>query len=158
MKEKVLELLDLITKEYNLYLELLFNEMDKGCLLYQHEIELFNTKNETSRIILNEIGTIIDYKKSILENLKIKLNEKDINIEKLIKDYANERYKDYLEIKNRLINILNIVSQLNEKNKVILDTTYAVSKIVIEGLKKENIYNEKGSLCESSFSTVRYSV
>ncbi|MFN3411197.1 MAG: hypothetical protein ACK4YF_03455 [Exilispira sp.] len=162
MKEKVYKIINLMEKEYNLYLELLFNEMDKGSLLYQQEIELFNTKNENSRIILNEIGSIIDDKKSILENIRTELNQNDINndinIEELVKKYVNEKYKDYLKIKNKLINILNILSQLNEKNKVILDTTYAVSKIVIEGLKKENIYNEKGSLCESSFSTVRYSV
>jgi hypothetical protein len=158
MKEKAKELINLLEKELSLYSDLFFNEFDKGCLVYEHEIELFNKKNETSSLILNKIGTILDYKKSIIEMIKNELKDDSINIEKIVKDYLPEEYERYFEIKEKLKKILIELAELNSKNKIILDTTYSVSKIVIDGLNKENIYNEKGSLCESYFSTVRYSV
>jgi len=158
MKEKAKELINLLEKELSLYSDLFFNEFDKGCLVYEHEIELFNKKNETSSLILNKIGTILDYKKSIIEMIKNELKDDSINIEKIVKDYLSEEYERYFEIKEKLKKILIELAELNSKNKIILDTTYSVSKIVIDGLNKENIYNEKGSLCESYFSTVRYSV
>ncbi|NMC67013.1 MAG: hypothetical protein GYA61_02185 [Spirochaetales bacterium] len=158
MKEKAKELINLLEKELSLYNELFFNEFDKGCLVYEHEIELFNKRNETSSLILNKIGTILEYKKSIIELFKSELKDDIINIEKIVKIYLAEEFERYDEIKEKLKTILSKLAELNNKNKIILDTTYSISKIVIDGLNRENIYNEKGSLCESYFSTVRYNV
>ncbi len=158
MEEKANELIILVEKELNLYNELLFNEFDKGCLLYEHQIDMFNKKNEVSSLILNEISSIIDKKKSIIELFKKEFENDQISIENIIRKFLPEKLEKYIEIKEALKKILIKLSDLNSKNKIILDTTYSVSKIVIDGLNKENIYNEKGSLCDSYFSTVRYSV
>lgn len=158
MEEKAREFIELMEKEYELYCELFFNEYDKGCLLYEHEIELFNKKNEFSSLILNEIGTIIEFKKNLIDMMKKPNFNNDINLEDLFKNFNVEIYNQFKDIKEKLKNILNQLAELNTKNRIILETTYSVSRIMLEGLKKENIYNEKGSLCETSFSTVRYSI
>lgn len=158
MKEKALCLLNLLDNELNLYEELFFNEFDKGCLIYEHQIDLFNKKNEISSMILENIGKLIDQKKEIIEYFVKTCNDKEISIEKIINQFAPDKLDQYHNIKDKLRNILVLLSDLNLKNKILFDATYSVSKIVIDGLKKENIYNEKGSLCDSYFSTVRYSV
>lgn len=158
MEEKAFELINLLEKELDLYTELLFNEMDKGVLLYEHDLPNFNTKNECSSMILNEISSIIEAKKNILEDYRKKMNNDSLTIEDIIKEYGSDRLEYYNVLKSKLKNILNNLSEINMKNKIILDTTYSISKIILDGLNKENIYNEKGSLCENNFSTVRYSV
>ncbi len=158
MEEKAREFIELMEKEYELYCELFFNEFDKGCLLYEHEIELFNKKNEVSSLILNEIGTIIEFKKNLIDLMKKQNLNSPINLEDLFKNFNIDIYDQFKVIREKLKDILNQLAELNTKNRIILETTYSVSRIMIEGLKKENIYNEKGSLCETSFSTVRYSI
>ncbi len=158
MEDKAYKLINLLEKELTLYEELFFNEMDKGCLLYQHEIDSFNKKNEYSSVILSEIGLLIEDKKEILENYKNILNIDDVYIELIIQKFIPEKLDYYKELKPKLQKMLKHLSELNLKNKIILDTTYSVSKIMLEGLKRENIYNDKGSLCDSYFSTVKYSV
>lgn len=158
MEEKAREFIELMEKEYELYCELFFNEFDKGCLLYEHEIELFNKKNEVSSLILNEIGTIIEFKKNLIDLMKKQNLNSPINLEDLFKNFNIDIYDQFKVIREKLKDILNQLAELNTKNRIILETTYSVSRIMIEGLKKENIYNEKGSLCETSFSTLRYSI
>ncbi|NLJ05164.1 MAG: hypothetical protein GX435_05560, partial [Exilispira sp.] len=47
----------------------------------------------------------------------------------------------------------------NEKNKVLLDTTYSVSKAILEGLtSSESLYTDKGSIKDNSYSTVSYNI
>jgi len=158
MKEKALKLINILEKELKLYEELFFNEMDKGCLLYEHDVDSFNKLNEFSSKILSEIGSLIDIKKEILSYYKEILRTDEIYIELIIGKFIPDMLNQYYFLKEKLQKILKQLAELNLKNKIILDTTYSVSKIMIEGLKRENIYNEKGSLCDSYFSTVKYSV
>lgn len=158
MEEKTSKIIKLLEQELELYTELLFNEMDKGILLYEHDLKNFNSKNEISSLLLNEISSIIEAKKIIIEECKKEMPKDHLNIEDIIKEYNSDKLEYYNNLKSKLKTILNNLAEINIKNKIILDTTYSISRIILDGLSKENIYNEKGSLCENNFSTLRYSV
>ncbi|HNV43131.1 MAG: hypothetical protein KBG82_03555 [Spirochaetes bacterium] len=159
MSEKIAKLFKLIEEELELYQDLYFNEFDKGCLLFCHRLESFNERNEISRKIINALDVKIKEKRAIVDEFAKEFDDPDINIEKILKRVAEKRVEEYYRLRHNLESILKALSSLNEKNKVLLDTTYSVSKAILEGLtSSESLYTDKGSIKDNSYSTVSYNI
>lgn len=158
MKRTIDDLITIIEKQYELYSDIFFNELDKGFLLFINEFDTFNLLNENSRKLLNNIISLEKEKEEIFKNILATLNlkndyNKDIYL--LIKNHFPEKLDYFEKLRTKFSILLKNSKIINNKIIVLLNSGISFINSIYnslnDSLNMTPIYNKKGNIDKKEF-------
>ncbi|MCX8058276.1 MAG: flagellar protein FlgN [Spirochaetes bacterium] len=158
MKRSIDDLINIITKQYDVYTEIFFNEIDKGFLLFINDISTFNTLNENSKKLINTIINLEKEKGEVFNELIHSLNIKNNynnDIYLLIKNHFPEKLDQFEILRTKFSIVLKNSKIINNKIMILLNSGISfinsIYKTLNESFNTTTIYNNKGNIDKKEF-------
>ena len=151
MQDKLLsDLLDVLKREYEKYEKLQETADKKKDILVENEIEELADIVQKEDEIITEIEDLENKRTELLKTIldTSKIDEDELNYKELT-SYLPDSWKEKFDpVRDRLLNIIELLHQKNEENRLLLQEAIKVNNFSINMLQKtlepmNNTYNKK---------------
>ena len=144
------ELVEVLTNEYQLYLEMMELADKKKDALIENKIDELIDFVKREEEIVDKVKELEEKRNEIILNICDIKKEKaeDISFQELIKLISEPEQKVLLDIREKLLDIIDRLQEQNEQNKVLITEAIKLNNVSInmflEALEPENaIYDMK---------------
>lgn len=144
------ELVEVLTNEYQLYLEMMELADKKKVALIKNKIDELIDFVKREEEIVDKVKELEEKRNEIILNICEMKKEKaeDISFQELIKLISEPEQKVLLDIREKLLDIIDRLQEQNEQNKVLITEAIKLNNVSInmflEALEPENaIYDMK---------------
>jgi len=144
------ELVEVLTNEYQLYLEMMELADKKKVALIKNKIDELIDFVKREEEIVDKVKELEEKRNEIILNICEMKKEKaeDISFQELIKLIPEPEQKVLLDIREKLLDIIDRLQEQNEQNKVLITEAIKLNNVSInmflEALEPENaIYDMK---------------
>jgi len=151
MKEFACKILELIEKEYELYSDIYFSEMDKGIMVFFHLEGNQEVINHDEQHNLNCLQEMVNKKEKLIKQLRKEMDMDKAALselyQKLDHEYNEGFYERFAKLRENFAILLNATSDVNSKNMILLNTSAMVVKKIFENMSgRTETYDTKGNV------------
>ena len=139
------ELLMVLTNEMTIYGKLTMYAEEKKGYLIKSKIDKIMEITEKEQILITELKKAERKREEILTDLKDVLNDKELNLSRLIKRLPEDERKRFVDLKVALLEQVDKLKAINKQNELLINeglnmTEYTLNAIKGHSMMESNSY------------------
>lgn len=156
------ELLMVLTNEMTIYKKLVGHAEEKKNYLVKNKIDNIMEVTEKEQILITELKKFERQRESVLNDLKVALNDSELTLGKLVKRLPDNDKKKFVDIKIAILDEVEKLRAINKQNEMLISeglnmTEYTLNAIQGYSMLNQNSYgNEVGAYGQSNNHEARF--